>query len=99
MLDLGDGDAAGHFGALGRAVAKDFELIHRERENDVAFAQVVEPPATEQVREVINDDEVCVETGGSPCLTRGAQGKTRILPSIPSLARLPTWETACNGGP
>ena len=48
-------------GAFTGPVAEDLELIHRERENDVAFAQVIESPATEEMREVINDDEVGVE--------------------------------------
>ena len=46
VLDLGDVDAALDFGAFSRAVAKDFELIHRERENDVALAQLIEPPGS-----------------------------------------------------
>ena len=61
VLDLDDRDAAGDVGAFARAVAEDFQLIHRERENDVALAQIIEAPATEQVREVIDDDEVGVE--------------------------------------
>ena len=82
-------------GAVGGPVAVDLQLIHREREDDVALAQIVEAPAAEQVREVIDDDEVGVEPRRLALLDERLPGQDADRSLDPVLARdRPTCETA-----
>lgn len=87
-LDVLDGDAAGQLGALARPLAEDLKRIHRQRENHVPFAQVVQAPGAEQMREVINNDEVGVELRRLSRLHQRAPGQHADASLNPVAAQL-----------
>ena len=66
-LQLVDRDLACHFGADRRTVAVNFQLFHVQRKHDVAFGEIIEAPCTEQLGEVIDNDQVGVERRRLPC--------------------------------
>ena len=81
-----------------RPLAVDLQPLHRERKNDVPFREMVQTPATEQLREVVDDDQVGVKLAADRRCTNGSQGSTRTIPSIPRSETLPIPAIAWKAG-